>query len=217
METTELHEVFANSGYGRHLENQTRFNEFKPGWVTTELWCDLLGDDVNNLRHMPYTLNLAEQFTDLQEMDGTALQVTAITHDWGEAITGDIALPNKTKADEQTELFAYRQIAGELLGERAKKLTNLVLPILFDKSSPEADMFRSIEYVGYCATALKAGRVALGLAHDLIDLEVPRQQRNELTGDLYALHRAVEIYNFPTMKDYRKKYPAIKTMMERVL
>lgn len=217
MNPEQLHETFAESHYGQLLESRVRFDEFKPEWVHTETWCDLLGDDVNNLRHMTYTHDLAKRFTELQEMDGEALHVTAITHDWGEAIIGDIPLPAKTSADDAAERFAYRRIAKELLGDKAKELAKVVMPVLFYHSVPEADMFRSIEYVGYCATGLKAGRVALGLAHDLIDVEIPRRQRNELTGDLYALHRAIEIYNFPTMKDYRKKYPAIKTMIDEVL
>lgn len=217
METNNLHETFAQSEYGQLLQTRTRFNDFKPDFVGTELWGRLLGDDVNNLGHMPYTLNLAKRFTELSDIESTDLHVTAITHDWGEAIIGDIALPAKTEADETAEQFAYRRIAKELLGDQAKSLSRVVVPILFEKSVPEADMFRSIEYVGYSSTAIKAGRVALGLMHNLIDVELSRTEREQLAGGLLSLHHAVTINNFPTVKEYAKKYPAIRTMMEEVL
>jgi hypothetical protein len=91
------------------------------------------------------------------------------------------------------------------------------MPILFKKSVPEADMFRSIEYVGYASTALTAGRMALRLTHDLLDVELPRAQREQLAGGLYSLHHAVTVNNFPTVKSYAKKYPAVKTMMQEVM
>jgi hypothetical protein len=220
MSPESLYTRFANSEYGQLLESRTRFDDFKPDWVGTELWCGLLGDDVNNLRHMSFTHDLAKRFTDLSEMDGPPrerLLNTAITHDWGEAIIGDIALPSKTSADDVREEFAYRRIGKELLGNNAGRLAMQVIPVLFKKNVPEADMFRSIEYVGYMSTAFKAGRMALGLAHDIVDVELPRVERQELSGALHSLHRAVEIYNLPIAKDYRKKYPAIRTMLDEVL
>lgn len=217
METNNLHQTFAQSDYGQLLQTRTRFNDFKPDWTTTEQWCGLLGDDVNNLGHMPYTLGLAQRFTELSDIESTDLHITAITHDWGEAIIGDIPLPSKTDADETAEMFAYKRIARELLGEDYKALSKIVMPILFDKSVPEADMFRSIEYVGYCSTALKAGRVALGLSHDLVDIELPRAKREQLAGGLYSLHHAVVIGSFPVVKDYARKYAATRTLMQEVM
>lgn len=217
MNPEQLYDSFAVSGYGQLLETRTRFNDFKPDWVGTDTWCNLLGDDVNNLRHMDYTLGLAKRFVELQEIESNDLLVTAATHDWGEAIIGDIALPSKTEADETREKFAYRRIAKEILRDEARDLSRIVMPILFDKSVPEADMFRSIEYVGYTSTALKAGRVAIGLLHDFVDLDIPRHQREELMGGLMALNRAVEAHNLPTVRDYAKKYPAVRTMVSELL
>lgn len=220
MSPESLYTRFANSEYGQTLEARTRFDDFRPDWVDTNLWCGLLGDDVNNLRHMSFTHDLAKKFVDYQEIDGVSrdrLLTTAITHDWGEAIIGDIALPDKTDEDEGREEAAYRHIAERVVAGVAGELVMKVVPVLFRKDVPEADMFRSVEYVGYMSTAFKAGRVALGLYHDLYDVELPRARRQELAGRLHSLHKAVEVVNLPVAKSYIKHYPAIKTMLGEVL
>lgn len=220
MNPEALHTRFANSEYGQLLESRTRFNDFKPDWVSTGMWCGLLGDDVNNLRHMPYTFNLTERFVDEQGLEGRSkerLLNTAITHDWGEAIIGDIPLPAKTEADETREEFAYRRIAKEVLGKAAGHLALQTIPVIFRKELVEADMFRGVEYVGYVATGLKAGRMAFGLAHDIIDTELTRKERQELSGSLYGLHKAIEVFNLPTLKDYRTKYLGIRVLTEEIL
>src|SRR5690348_9689172 len=106
MNHEELYSTFAESHYGETLEAKTRFDVFKPDWATTELWCDVLGDDVNNLRHMAHTARIAEAFAQGEDLstDTTDLLLkTAATHDWGEAIIGDIPLPDKTDDDEAKE------------------------------------------------------------------------------------------------------------------
>ena len=201
-----------NSEYGQLLVQRTRFGNFKPDFVDTEMWCNLLGPDVNNLYHMDYTKHLAEDFCDLGNVDPDTkdlLLTVAITHDIGEAIIGDIALPDKTEADEQQEKLAYRKIATELWGEAGNELTDRVWRVLNKEDAETGDMFRAIEYVGYCSTAKRALLAAESLAHGFIDIGLPRDQKETVMGGLLALHKAVEVNNYPVLKGYIQKYPQI--------
>jgi len=133
------------STYGQELAQRTRFNDFKPEFVTTDQWCALLGDDVNNLYHMSHTKGLAKRFSELSGLSDEStdlLLTTAITHDIGEAIIGDIPLPSKTAEDETKERIAYRQIATELWGDNG--LTERVWSVLGHEDEEHADMFRAV-------------------------------------------------------------------------
>ena len=211
----ELHERFRKSDYGRHLEEQTRFNDFKPEWVGAELWCDTLGDDVNNLRHMPYTKGLAWEFCaqNRETKDTTRLLgLAAITHDWGEAVVGDIAMPSKTASDEDKEMVAWLDIAEDLLGIRGRELGAAVMPIIFGKGTELADRFRAIEYIGYTKTALKARHQADMLSFGVKTIESTRTEKEQLIGGLLSLHRAVELHTIPTVAEYSKKYEGVRYM-----
>jgi 5'-deoxynucleotidase YfbR-like HD superfamily hydrolase len=205
--------AFDDSEYGKLLVQRTRFNDFKPDFVDTEMWTNLLGPDVNNLYHMSHTKYLAEQFCELGGVDAETtdlLLTTAITHDIGEAIIGDIALPSKTAEDESREQVAYRKIATELFGdEYGNELSNKVLAVLSHENKEVGDMFRAIEYIGYCSTARRAFLAGESLAHGFIDLGIPRAQKEQLMGGLMALHKAVAVRNFPVLEGYIKKYPQI--------
>jgi len=212
----ELYEVFAQSEYGQTLESRSRFNDFKPEWVTSDQWSDLLGDDINNLRHMTHTHNLAKQFCSMNSIDDETtklLLTTAATHDFGEAIIGDIALPSKTADDETNEEVAYRFIAGEIYGDKGDALSDEVWSVLSHKVEA-GDMFRAIEYVGYCTSGMRAGHVANLLSHDLIMSEFPRVQKQQLIGGLMAMNKALEVQSYPILKEYVKKYPGIEYMLE---
>lgn len=203
-----------NSEYGEYLVQRTRFNDFKPDFVNTEQWGSLLGEDVNNLYHMAHTKRLAEKFCELSGLNEEStdlLLTTAITHDIGEAIIGDIPLPSKTAEDESKERIAYRKIATELWGDNG--LTERVWSVLGHEDEYHADMFRAIEYIGYCTTAMRAQYAANSLAHGFIELNIPRAHKEQLMGGLYALNKAVEVHNYPILKDYIKKYPAISQVV----
>lgn len=215
-----LHYAFLSSEYGLTLAERSRWEVFKPDWVSGIMWHNLLGDDVNNLRHMPHTHYLAKQFCEAQRLDSETTDVlltVAMTHDWGEAIVGDIPMPEKTDDDERREEIAYRHIATTLLGdEQGTALCATVLPVLYPhhkETDGAPDMFRAIEYVGYCTTALRARHVADSIAHGFINLNCSRAQKEQLVGNLYSLHRAVEINNFSTLRDYVKKYPGLEGVL----
>jgi hypothetical protein len=216
----ELHRTFEASDYGQTLAQRTRFNVFKPEWASTELWTGLLGDDVSNLDHMPHTYGITKTFCNYEgmgEKDTNRLLVTAITHDWGEAIIGDIPLPDKTHNDEVNEKVAYAQVAydglGAVLGGR---LVNTVWPVLSHEEEDLADRFRAIEYIGYCTTAMRAGQVATRLVHGLQKAPVSRAEKDQLVSGLLGLERAVTVGNFPTLKAYVEKYPSIEDQLKEI-
>lgn len=216
----ELHRTFEQSEYGKTLAQRTRFDVFKPEWASTELWTDLLGDDVSNLNHMPHTYDLAKRFALYEGLGQVAthnLLVTAVTHDWGEAIIGDIPLPDKTNNDEQNEKVAYAQIAYDLLGGvDGGRLVNTVWPVLSHGDKNLGDRFRAIEYIGYCTTAMRAETVATRLVHGLQTIPAERAQKDQIVSGLLGLSRAVQVGNFPTLKAYVEKYPSIEDQLKEI-
>jgi hypothetical protein len=216
----ELYRTFEESDYGQDLAQRTRFNVFKPEWVSTELWGRLLGDDVNNLYHMSHTYELAQRFAlyeNIGEVATRALLTTAITHDWGEAIIGDIPLPDKTDDDEKREYVAYKHIAQELLGGTVgEKLANTVIPVLRHAEVKVGDMFKAVEYIGYCTTAMRAGQVATRLVHGFQSVPAERPQKDQLIGSLLGMERAVSVHNFPVLTAYVQKYPSIEDQLKEI-
>jgi hypothetical protein len=216
LTTTILHDSFAGSPYGRDLAERTRFNDFKPDFVGTRTWGHLLGRDVNNLHHMPKTAEHAASFGAHNKLDWDIrreLAVVAFTHDWGEAIIGDIALPSKTAEDEKREFVAHREIAGKLFGQQGQELSERVWRVLGHEDEELGDMFRAVEYVGYCTTAMRAGRVATALAHGFVRLPITRPEKEQLMGGLLALEKAVSVRNFPILEKYIDKYPGIEQQL----
>lgn len=217
-EITNLYRTFQASEYGQELESRTRFDVFKPDFVGTAMWTRLLGQDVNNLYHMTHTVGIANEFSQYNGLDRESrgkLLRTAVTHDWGEAIIGDIPLPDKTDADESREEVAYRHIATDLLGQHGEELSDEVWEVLSHHDKDHGDMFRAIEYVGYCTTAIRAGKVATALAHGFVRLDVSRPQKEQLMGGLLGLEKAVTVHNFPTLTAYIDKYPGIERQLWR--
>lgn len=215
MKPNELNEVFANSDYGRILENNIRFGDFKPEYISNQIWEQLLGDDVNNLRHMQDTYKLTRRFMRAGDIGSELLKLTAITHDWGEAIVGDIALPDKEANPDLsiTEAEAFRAIAKELLGHDSYILDEV--PDVLWGEHELSEPFRVIEFIGYCRTGIRAGLAADAIAHGWLSLPLSRAHREGVMGGLYALNKAVELHNFKILTGYMDKYPYITKVLYR--
>lgn len=215
-EKPDYYNLFAESKHGKELETKTRFSDFKPEWVSTELWCKLLGDDVNNLRHMQHTKRIAEMFCDAEGVDDRTretLLLTAETHDWGEAIIGDISLVRKTKDDESREEVAYRQIAEELLGYgHGNYVADRVWSVL-RKEEQAGEMFHAIEYIGYCTSGLRSAYAASTLVNRFTPVEIPRKQEIELVGGLLAMEKYLQVYSYRILQDYAQKYKGIQEIV----
>lgn len=213
----QLHQVFSSSEYGRTLDNSIRFSDFKPVDVENETWVDMLGDDVNNLRHMPHTHQLVARFCIAQSVDAdmaSTLMTTAMTHDWGEAIDGDIALPHKTAADEESEQANFRLIAEDLLGKyEGEELSDKVWSVLNKDDKELGDMFRAVEYIGYNTTGMRAGYVGRAVAARLIRVPFDRPKTEHLAGSLIGFEYAMLSQSYATLAGYVQKYPGIQTII----
>lgn len=210
MSEYELNRRFSDSDYGLKLEENVRFGDFKPDYIDNDIWEYLLGDDVNNLRHMAYTYELTKRFAQAERIGNELLKLTAITHDWGEAVVGDVALPDKDlSGPDEAEANAYRQIAYEIAPDYDLSQVPEVLWGEHELTEP----FNAIEYMGYCQTGLRAGRMACLLAGGLIDLSIPRKQIDGLLGGLLSLNKQVELKNFKKLAGYADKYRSIERLM----
>lgn len=215
----ELYDRFAKSDYGRDLEQKVRFDAFKPAATSNTTWCELLGDDVNNLRHMAHTAMIAETFAAQQNLSGDdtrRLLTVAQTHDFGEAIEGDIPLPDKTAADEHRERDAYKLISCELFGDEiGTELTKNVWRVLMREDEEMGAMFNAVEYIGYAQTALRAEWVASTLAHDMTPRGMGRLEAQALTSSLSGLSRLVQAKNFPVLSQHAKRFSAVGDIMRQ--
>lgn len=210
MSEYELHRRFSDSDYGIKLEDNIRFGDFKPDYIDNDIWEYLLGDDVNNLRHMPHTYEIAKKFALFERIGSEAIKLTAITHDWGEAVVGDVALPDKQAMGiDEAEIAAYKRIAHEI----APDYDLSAVPEILWGEHELTEPFNAIEYIGYCQTCLRAGRMAVLLANGIISLENPRKEREGLLGGLLALSKAVEVHNFKKLAGYADKYRSIERIM----
>src|SRR5256885_3565107 len=124
----------AETPEGKILKRNTRWNTYKPEFVTGEQWVGLLGRDADNLDHMKFMSGLTARFLThnarMSGVDGkrlceivrfspheqTMLLLTARTHDLAEAIHGDIPASLKTDADTDAEIATINLLAGKLFG-----------------------------------------------------------------------------------------------------
>jgi len=214
----ELHEIFSASEYGKKLESQTRFSDFQPATISNDTWVGILGDDVNKLHHMPHTFRIAARFAIAQEMnpaDMNTLLVTAMTHDWGKAIIGDIALPQKTKADEHLEEIAFRKIADTLLGAQGEQLSDTVWSVLNYENEQLGDAFSAIENIGYSTTALRAGYMGSLIVNGLVKVDLAQKDEVQLVSSLVGFERVLQAKSFPVLKGYVEKFPIIETLLSQ--
>lgn len=211
----EIYELFANSSYGKILQQKVRYGHYKPEELTNDEWVKILGADVNNLEHLKETLGITNDFIyraryphpewQLGEIKFSSeeeelLCLTAIIHDWGEAATGDIGWHRKTSdIDAEREFAALNKIIEELcrpkfagpLLEKIYKATDIAF---LKGDSPLDQAFNAIEYVGYGNNALRAWHERLNHSGDLSEL-------------LSGLAKKLIVENFPICQSYAEIYP----------
>ena len=174
---TELARYIEQTDAGMTLSKISRFDYFR-GSLSPESWESLLGPDVNDLRHLGFTASLAEQLVrderthpcgnKLSLKEKLMLKVTALTHDLGEATTGDTPANIKDGSDELIEKVALTREVGQL-ATRCTRLMSDTLSSVPDiafgsgvANNPFADLaeiFAGIESIGYTTTALRAWRI----------------------------------------------------------
>lgn len=166
---SEIYRDLGETYFGQELEANVRFARFKPDFVTNEQWCTMLGDDVNNYRHMEFTAGITAWYIytaeelghPFTEEEKDTLMLTAWTHDFAEAIDGDIPDPNKDHSEvaqslERLSQFVVMQYVG------AEDTVDVVMDVTQGKH-PLSEHFRAIEHIGYGITGERAGAVMLDI------------------------------------------------------
>lgn len=165
---TDIHNEFAQSEEGEILKNNVRFARFKPVGMSNEEWVSLLGADSNNLHHLLFSLYLTKSFLRYQSKEkpfskeeAEILCLAALTHDWAEAVVGDINYDYKSSGTEDEEKFVYHTMLYEKLGDRVDiDVLETVFETAMETKSKLGKAFSAIESVGYTRTSLNAWDVS---------------------------------------------------------
>ncbi|OGJ57562.1 hypothetical protein A3H22_00820 [Candidatus Peribacteria bacterium RIFCSPLOWO2_12_FULL_55_15] len=208
----EIHERFAATSYGKILAKNIRYRFFKPPEVSHAEWELLLGPDVNNLEHHWWSYRVMRAFlrwnSDFSREEQEVLLLTAVTHDWAEAIIGDIPYGQKTTGEEDDELHLIPQIALECFGEDiAQSVRQTIERVLREKphlrstgeGSKLGHAFEVVEQLGYLGTGGRAWAEATkreGLS-------------TALRGNLQWLGVDIHIHHIPILLRYAETYPAV--------
>jgi hypothetical protein len=210
------------------LEENTRYDRYKPEEIYNREWVKLLGADVNNLEHMSLTYGLTRQFIKYNEnppatWDGPGpedarfnqqekedLLLTATVHDWGEAVVGDKMYDLKKDSDEEEELEVMQKITQGLYGEEesaelAGRIKTVLTDVLPNRKSKLGKAFNAIERVGYLRTGLRAWDVSNSLDQD----------KQELKTGLQWLTNNVLLNQISTLVDYAQSYPAVDAYLKQ--
>lgn len=186
IDPLDLYQRYKESDYGVQLFKQPRFgiDTIKPEGISTEVWTFLLGPDVNNLWHLPHSVNVATMYQilggpqdvhipqDYPMLAGVfsnkhqVLQVAAVLHDIQEAVIGDINIHRKTEESQQREEEVFHTMMQSLYGDYFRDgAIEEIAQIVFHQSNPFGYEFQIIEEMGYVMTALQADHITNGSPH----------------------------------------------------
>jgi hypothetical protein len=160
--------------HGRFLEEYGHaYNDMPPRFAqapgtldafTREKFEHTLGIDVAHDTHPISQWLIAKHMIphlNLLPTDSQRLLLTAITHDYGEAITGrDIVKGQATLDDLVVEQNAWDLAINTIGGTFTDRIFTEVRPILTGQNEHLHSIFSVSETIGYVATGLRAGRIA---------------------------------------------------------
>ncbi len=174
------HVRYLQSVYGPGVRDITRYlsymqqtEAYKDGdtLTATTQWHEWLGPDVQLALHEPHTSRIARSIVmhssqlDTVGQQGDTLIFTALHHDKGEALVGDIDYTQKTDAHEADEARAVKTVIEDVFPEYPSQLTDELVAVTWEPQTPEQRRlyfaFNIVERIGYLDTALKAAKVAL--------------------------------------------------------
>ncbi len=181
---SEIHDKFAQSHFGQHLDGQLRWLRFKPASISREAWIGApLGADMNNLKHMPLIAGLTRSFLKHQDpekalnrTDSQIMVLASEVHDWAESITDDKSFDQKTVVEDEEEAHMMTFLLKRMLGGKLSRETLMqVYSTVKDRDSRLGKIFNAIERVGYMRSGLNAwtassrppGKVMRGLSPEL--------------------------------------------------
>lgn len=86
------------------------------------------------------------RYGDLSDLRPYVILQAAVNHDIGEAIVGDVLLPNKTEEDEVKEKQAYQKLVAQVIPEEIREH----IPLPPDVAPEEEFSKREIEFWDVC-------------------------------------------------------------------
>lgn len=223
----EIHERFSQTPDGQTLGQNIRYKWYKPDDMSREKWVHLMGKDVCNLEHMRISYAMTRRFihdciTEGQHIslpDQEDLLLTAVSHDWGEAVHGDKKYDLKTQADHDAEMETLRGHSLNWLDDDVPGLTDRICAAIHrtlgngDPSLSEA--FNVVERMGYVRTALQADRIAHATDNDEL-----RERLQLLAANVVSHHTEVllsKVAKFPSLRlFFHRRYIHISDALARV-
>lgn len=196
---------YAESKYGDILNNQLRWGPAIRDGTTPDLWRKTFGADVNNLLHLDLTFGLLKtvlrrfKSVELTLEDLEILLLTAQTHDWAEAVTGDKCFIYKNESDEREEIDILRALLEEFLPEdRNSSVPKIpqVISTLTHQDTLRYKIFNIAEKIGYLRTCKRAYQVKD---------RFPEEQK----AALHAMACQPFITNAPKVIDYSRQFPEL--------
>jgi hypothetical protein len=206
-----IHERFSSTKYGQKLAGERRYEIFRPEPISPVQWIEILGPDANNLAHHDVAHGITRDLTivstpgqfSTDEIQDLAL--TAATHDWGEAVIGDVTYSNKTASHEEEEMRALKMIAEDVYSDNpalARRIITLSETVLCDRTSKLGSTFNAVERSGYVQTALRGRHVAkynVEMGQDELRPHIPRFDliaHNVLSGHMRPLTVYAEVHPY---------------------
>jgi hypothetical protein len=162
---SEINRRFEKTEHGKKLSDSVRWGPMKTDKVSNAEWCRLLGADVNNFHHNRLTYGLTRAFLakisheNLSGQDLEVILLTAITHDWAEAVLGDTPYDKKGLSNEEQERVILSDMLYEYLPEDVGSQNSRVpevLATLYDRNAKLWKLFNIVEKLGYIRTGLNA-------------------------------------------------------------
>jgi len=165
----DIRRAYAETEYGATMAARVRFSSYQ-GDISNQRWEQLLGADVNNLRHTWLSFGLGrcmvrsfrahdQGFLDAEEE--VILPVMGEVHDWAEGVPdiGDIDYNFKTDDDELAEQKHLEVLVPTVLNGVEPRLREAACAAVTELKSKGSKMwlvFNSLERIGYTRTALNA-------------------------------------------------------------
>ena len=207
IQLDDIHDIFSKSEYGKVLKDRIRYSEFKPSGILNNEWVRILGPDVNNLDHLYFTYLLTRKFLmfnrDFSEEDSGTLLISALIHDWGETVIGDIRFPSKNESHNVLERIYIKRISGEVLNnlEIEEKIDKVITEVFNGDNFHLRRAFDSIERQGYLLTGIRAWKMS-------------DDNDTELSVNLRSLASEVVVNHYEVLKEYSKEFDMIRRYLE---
>lgn len=207
-----FHREFSKTPEGIRLSNNTRWSPYQ-GNLDNNQYQDLMGCDVNNLKHCELTYGITCRFIrSMNKFDPgffnpeekQLLLLSAIMHDYPEGFTkkGDVNYYLKTAQDEEEELSFIEPIVTKALGQKNSEISEKVKDILQNRESKLGRFFNSVERFGYIRTGLIAWKKSKN-----------DKQDQQISSNLVLLTKDSLTGHIPKIIEYSSQYPPINEFL----